>query len=417
MATTTSDTNERTGQDRRMLVRNEVGRREHDLEGNELVTTSAQRGLGRTDSAARYVLLMAAVFLIGLYGVRAANMALAPLLHDDAHIERAAGVLASGQSYLTYDLNIETRGLRHRHIANLERTPYVAVMGASHWQQAHAELGRGVDLYNAHVHRDYYEDILGVSEMFVSHDKLPKRLIISIRDTLFTKVEDRTDWLWVPVLDDYRAMAERLRIPAHDHFTGPLKPRLQQTLSLPLLETNVKRWLEAPVKPGPSDRKKHPTLDTLLPDGSIAWSMLHDEALTPGRARGDALSFAYAKRNAPPPIHPPAVEAVDKMLEYLVAQGVDIYLAHPPFNPVYWDAVQDSPYSEGLKDVEGLTRDFAAKYGLEIIGGFDPYPLGCRADQYIDAERSNPDCLQRIIDQFLDFDAQKRSWDASRRPA
>jgi hypothetical protein len=395
--------------DRRALPRNDAGRRDRDRASTDLVTPAAEQGLGRTDSAARYVLLTFALFLMGLYGVRAANTALAPMLHDDAHIERAAEVLASGQSYLTHDLNIETRRLRHQHIAKLDRTPYVAIMGASHWQEAHAELGRGVDLYNAHVHRDYYEDILGVSEMFVKHARLPKRLIISIRDNMFTKVEDRTDWLWVPILDDYRAMAARLGIDAHDHFDTPLKPRFQQTLSLPLLKANVERYLEAPVKPGPSDLRKHPTLDTLLPDGSISWSILHDEGFTPGRARGDALSFAYAKRDAPPPMYKPAIDAVDKMLEYLVARGVEVYLAHPPFNPIYWDAVQDSPYSDGLKKVEALTRDFAAKYGLEVIGGFDPRPLGCSADQYIDGEHSNPECLQVIVDQFLEIDARKRS--------
>lgn len=408
MNTTSNDYVERKGADRRALPRNEVGRRDWDHATTDLVTDKGAQGLGRNDSAGRYILLTFALFLIGLLGVRSANTTLAPLLHDDPHIEQTAEVLASGKSYLTYDLNIETRRLRHNHIANLDRTPYVAIMGASHWQEAHSYLGRGVDLYNAHVHRDYYEDILGVSEMFVKHDRLPKRLIISIRDNMFTKVEDRTDWLWVPILDDYRAMAARLDIPAHDEFTTPLKPRLQQTLSLPLLKANVMRWLKSPVQPGPSDLKKHPTLDTLLPDGSISWSTLHDQAFTQGRATGDALSFAYSKRNSPPPLYPPAIDAVDKMLEYLVAQGVQVYLAHPPFNPVYWDAVQNSPYREGLKEIEGLTRDFAAKYGLDIIGGFDPYPLGCRAEQYIDGEHANPECLQVIIDQFLELDAQKR---------
>ena len=408
MNTTSDDYMERSGADRRALPRNTIGRRDRDHATTDLVTTKGEKGLGRTDSAARYILLTFALFLMGLYGVRSANTALAPMLHDDAHIERTAKVLASGKSYLTYDLNIETRRLRHEHIANLDRTPYVAILGASHWQEAHAELGRGVDLYNAHVHRDYYEDILGVPEMFIQADRLPKRMIISIRDNMFTEVEDRTDWLWVPILDDYRAMAKRLGIPAHDHFTDPLNPRLKQTLSLPLLKANVMRWLKSPVQPGPSDLRKHPTLDTLLPDGSIAWSMLHDEAFTPGRAMGDALSFAYSKRNAPPPLYPPAIDAVDKMLEYLVSEGVEIYLAHPPFNPVYWDAIQNSPYREGLKKIEGLAHNFAAKYGLDIIGGFDPYPLGCRADQYIDGEHSNPECLQVIIDQFLELDSKKR---------
>ena len=39
------------------------------------------------------------------------------------------------------------------------------MLGASHWQEAHADLLPGRRFYNAHVHRDYYEDLLAVAEM------------------------------------------------------------------------------------------------------------------------------------------------------------------------------------------------------------------------------------------------------------
>ncbi len=408
MDTTAKSSAAGRGPDRRLLARNKVGRREKDRAAAELVTPQTEQGLGKTDSAPRYILLLLVVFLIGLFAVRSANVTLAPLLHDEDKIVEVAQVLAGGQSYLTYDLNIETRRLRHEHIANLNRTPYAAILGASHWQEAHAGLGRGIDLYNAHVHRDYYEDILAVPEMFVRYGKLPKRMIITIRDNLFTPVSERTDFLWVPVLKDYRAMAQRLGIPSHDAYTDGLTPRLRQTLSLPLLKANVARYFAAPVSPQVSSLTKHPTLDTLLPDGSIRWSILHDQAFTPQRAQADALSFAYQKRNHPPKIDEEGFAAVDKVLEFLTLQGVQVYLAHPPFNPVYWDAVQDSLYLDGLRRIERRTQDLARKYGLDVIGGFDPYKVGCRAEQYIDGEHSNPECLGLIIDQFLKLDAKRR---------
>jgi magnesium chelatase family protein len=92
------------------------------------------------------------------------------------------------------------------------------------------------------------------------------------------------------------------------------------------------------------------------------------------------------------------------LLTYLKEQGVEVYLAHPPFNPIYYDRIKDSPYFAGLQNIEKITRELAAAHGLKIIGGFDPAKLGCTADMYIDAEHSSPECIGRVINQFLSLD-------------
>ena len=71
------------------------------------------------------------------------------------------------------------------------------VLGASHWQEAHADLLPGHRFYNAHVHRDYHEDLLAVVEMLLRHDRLPDTLIMSIRDMTFLPEEHRSDTLWL----------------------------------------------------------------------------------------------------------------------------------------------------------------------------------------------------------------------------
>ena len=401
-------TEHRLSADRRLLPRVDNGRREPDRAERELITSDAEPRLGLGDSAIKYMLLMAMVFVIGLTAVHSANTQLAPVLNSDAKVTKVGETLAAGKTYLTYDLNIETRHLKAAHIANLDRAPELAVLGASHWQEGPASLARHVDMFNAHVHRDYYEDILGVTEAFVRAGKLPKKMIITIRDNQFKPVEDRTDFLWVPGLEDYRAMARRLGLPAHNAYADGLTPQLRQKLSLPLLKANVQRYLAAPVAPGVSQVQGHPTLDTLLPDGSIIWSTLHQQVFTQGRSRAEALSHAYGLRNNPPKVDPLGYQSVDAMLAYLVDHGVEVYLAHPPFNPIFWDAVQGSPYADALAEIEELTQGLAQKHGLQVVGSFNPEKLGCTADMYIDGEHSNAECLGKIIHQFLALDWAKR---------
>ncbi len=409
MGITYEDTGERRQDARRILERADTGRRQADREQLELLGDEVESSDGSGIFAGKYVLLVAAILVIAVSVVQTANVKLAPMLNDPAKIDQVAGILANDRNYHTYDLNIETRRLRHQHIQRLNRTPELAVLGASHWQEGHAYLGKNVDMYNAHVHRDYYEDILAVTEMFVRYGKLPPKMIITIRDNFFTPVDDRTDFLWVPVLDDYRAMAARLGIPVHNAYSNGITPQLRQRLSLPLLKANAERYLRSPIKPYPSSANVHPTLDTLLPDGSIQWSTLHNEAFTPERSRQLALAFAEQRRNDPPKLDELGVESVDKLFAYLSDAGVEVYLAHPPFNPLFWDAVQGSAYMEGLRQVERLTKMFAAKYKFELIGGFDPRKVGCTKDQYIDSEHSRPVCLARIIDEFSRLDKGKVS--------
>lgn len=396
---------QRMDTDRRALPRFGADRRSDARRIDELAST---RELAQADSMnrsyLRYLILVAALCLICLMGTRAGNIHFAPLLNDPARIDQAAELMGEGHAYHTYDLNIETRRLRAQHIASLKERPYAAVMGASHWQEGvTSRIAPNVDLYNAHVHRDYYEDILGVVEMFVSQDKLPQNLLITIRENQFAPVSSRTDWLWVPIMPYYWEMAQRLGIEAHKEYLQGLTPQTRQRLSLPLLKANFTRYVQAPAKPYGSREMSHPTLDTLLPDGSIEWSEMNKIAFTPERSREMALSFAREKKRAPAVIDLFGVRSVDAVFAYLKGEGVNVYLTHPPYNPIFWDEVMKSPeYVEAIERVKQVTRDLGRRHGFEVIGSFDPYEVGCTADMYIDSEHSNTECLAKVMRPFLD---------------
>jgi len=355
----------------------------------------------RSTSPIRYLGLMVGLTLVGLAGVWAGNRAFAPEMYDHATAEQIADALAAGQNYALYDLNINIREIRDAQIARMKEAPEVAVLGASHWQEAHAELLPGKRFYNAHVHRDYYEDMLGVTEMFVRHDKLPRQMIIAIRDNLFMPIEKRKDYLWLPGIPYYRAMAARLGLKPHPMWQTLPTQRWRELASIQMLYGNAVRWYKSDARPHRTQDAMMPEMDLLLPGGSIIWSREHQRLFSPQRAEKLAAAFAEANRNQPPAIDPEGVVTIDKLLEYLKARNVDLVLAHPPFNPDFYKAIQGTSYLAGLKKVEDITRQLAQKHGLKIIGSFDPDKVGCDEDDYIDAEHGNPECLGKLLNQFL----------------
>lgn len=348
----------------------------------------------------RFSAVVLVVMIAGLAAIWHGNKYFAPMLFDQNMIERVAETHIEGRNFGVFDLNINIRDLRNETIKRLPKTPEVGILGASHWQEAHTSLLSGVDLYNSHIHRDYYEDMMAMVEIYERHDRLPKNLIITIRDKLLTPVADRTDFLWLPGIKYYRDFAARVGYPAHSMIETLPVQTWRELLNWPLLKTHGSRHLTAPVMPHATDKDFFQTLDVLLPGGSIKWSQEHLDIFTQQRARDEALAFAEASKNSPPKIDPKGVEHMEFLFQYLKDKGITVTLAHPQFNPVFWDEVQGTDYMVGLKRIENLTQSWADKYGFGYVGGFRPEQVGCKAEQYIDAEHGDPACLGMLLMQY-----------------
>lgn len=358
---------------------------------------------GAGGRSARVYLLVAFVLAIaGLGMIALANRLYAPEMYDRNRLGIIADAFSNGQSYAVFDLNLNIRELRDEQISRLSLTPNIIILGASQWQEASTDLLGNRHALNAHIHRDYYEDVLGMVEILTRHERLPRDLVITVRDRLFTPIAQRTDYLWLPGVPYYRAMAKRLSLDAHAFWeTQPLQ-RPRELLSLSMLFSNAARWHKASAHPHPTMASRRADLDLLLPDGSIRWSDEHLALFTQDRSRKVALAHADASRNRPPVIDPKGVEALDTLLSYLAVRGVRVHLAHPPFNPVFFESVQNTPYMEGLNQIEAVTRELAAKHKLNIVGSFDPADLGCSASMFIDAEHANASCLSRLMSEIAD---------------
>ncbi len=372
----------------------------------ETATNSIPHVTKRSGSR-RYALAFILATLAGMGAVCYGNKAYGPEMYKQGGMAPAAAAHAENQNYAVFDLNLNIRALRDEQLRRMTKTPDVIILGASHWQEAHADLIPGQNFFNAHIHRDYWEDPLGMVELLIRHDRLPKKLIIAVRDNQFTPVAQRKDFLWEPGIPAYRSMAKRLDLMPESYIKTLPYDRARALLSLPMLFENVTRWHNAPEHPGPSDEKHFETLDTLLPDGSIVWSNRKMNLFTADRTKAESLAFAAKRENDPPQVDPQGVLAFNTLLTFLKEKGVSVSLVKPPFNPTYYDRLQGTPYAEGLARVDSLIDKFASDHQLPVFGSFNPHSVGCTAEMYIDAEHSNEKCLKKIFDQFVALDSAK----------
>ena len=355
------------------------------------------------DRPAAYMLSVMALALVGVLAIFIANREFAPEMYWPKTERMIGRTLADGKNYAVFDLNVNIREIRNAQIEHLRSRPDTVLLGASHWQEAHSDLLPDNKLLNIHVHRDYYEDLLAMTEILLRHNKLPRRMVVSIRDNIFTPVEQRRDHLWLPGAPYCRDMAERLGIESHSRWLTLPTKRLRELVSVQMLFNNMTRWYNADEHPQPSSERYFKALDTLLPGGSIVWSREHRTLFTAERATRLALAAANAAQHSPPVIDPIGIKMVDALLEFLNKAGVEVVLVHPPFNPTFFDAVSminDSPYMHGLRRVEAATRKLAQKHNLKTIGSFNPHDVGCTAPMFIDSEHANPLCLAKIFDQL-----------------
>ncbi|HSA80023.1 MAG TPA: hypothetical protein VLE23_04315 [Geminicoccaceae bacterium] len=389
-----ADRNERS-RDRRLLDRGQDERRSS--------APTERSGMRPEGQAYRYLLVAFAATLLLMVPLATLGYLAAPQLYSASFLAQVGKEFGAGYNFAFFDLNIDMRELRRQHIRHLETRPEVVVLGASHWQEAHSGLVPHRRFYNAHVHRDYYEDLLAVVEMLIRHRRLPDTLLLSIRDMTFAPLDVRSDTLWLTALPDYRAMAARLDIPSHSRLeTGELA-RWLGLLSLPTTWSNVVRWATADALPGATREPSAASLDVVNVDGSVYWSRQHRAQFTPERTLREVQHALQERRSRPPVIDRAAVDAVDRLLGLLSQRGVRIVLAHPPFNPDFYGGIEGTPYGEGLQRVEALTERLARKHGAIVVGSFDPAEVGCGRTMYIDSEHSSPECLRLVLNQIPDL--------------
>jgi hypothetical protein len=336
--------------------------------------------------------------LLGFFGiVTAINYFYAgPAIFNRGYLRSIAEVLTGGENYAIYDPNLNWRALRREQILLLKQAPDVVIYGGSRWQEADGSGFPGRSVLNLHAHNDYYEDFLAVLHLLEREDRLPKTMVLSLRFSIFEPLEVREGVDWREWGSEYQSMAVALGLTPHSQVTLFRSYFYQSLLSPVAMWENWKKRQSVAQEPGPTRAPQLVDMDVIRSDGSLSWSESNRNRFSVAFANNDAANKLKRYTDREPQIDERGVAAVEKLIEFLTARGVQVVFAQTPFHPAFYEGIKNRPFARTLARLEAIAQGWTSK-GVIVVGSFDPQRVNCGVDQFIDWHHTSSACLAAIL--------------------
>jgi hypothetical protein len=366
----------------------------------------AQSATATRVSAKKLVVTFLATAVLVVLAIVTANFWLDPMNYSTTYQRRAARAFENGQGFAIYDPTIDYRGLRREHIRIMAKVPDIILFSGSRFELVGSDVFPRGSFYNAFVQRDYFDDMLAITELLTSNNKLPKNLIMSSRYVTFRPHASRPEGdNWKMFLPEAAAMAKRLNLepPSRlEHF--PWAHWLTLFSVNRLAQQIQTRWNTDSDGIGPTSAKQLPNMDVLLPDGAMSFSVQHNKSFTPEAARAGSAKKAKedsSKKVAPP--DPKLMAQYKALLEFLVGKGINVAIVHTPQHPAYWNGVKGSAYGNMLVAMEDEVRRVTQAAGAQFVGSFDPAKADpsqklCNEAAFRDFIHVSNTCLKSVFD-------------------
>ena len=306
-----------------------------------------------------------------------------------SYVDFMVDALLDGKPAYITSGNLEERDLRYSYILKMSDDISSITIGGSNVIYITCSDTGEKDFVNLGVSRGGFYDALAQLAVMKIHGKRARRIIIGPQEWYFNrksftmpdyedvykKLKPYTDYMISCINGDD---INSLPIIKHDMSFGDI---LKTVLSLSYFQVNVKyitgsnmlRDARYGVVTGSYDGQYY------MPDGSRVYSRQIAE-LEADNVLLDAQNATFANYDAH--IDSENAGIFEKLIEYLLAQGVkiDIYLS--PLAPALWDKL-DPKKHPFFPELEEYLRKTAEKYGLRIIGSYNPYNVGItNADFY-----------------------------------
>lgn len=345
----------------------------------------------------RYFIVFLATVFVAFAALGIANYHLDPLTFSSGH---AATVVEEyfdqGQHYILRDPNFDFRGLRREHIKRLKATPEVIITGGSRVQEVSAKAVPGRTFYNAYVTLDGFADTLGVTEMLIQANRLPKTYIISIRGKQFIPIADAEGVDWKLLAPEYRALATRLGMKVPSWFESFPTEHWRNLFSVDRLMRQIELRRKSDAEPGGSTEYSG-THARIRADGSLSKSAAHRKAETPEAGDENARKGAAKDKKKRLRIDPGAVAGMGKLLDLLHQRGTQVVLLMTPMHPLYFGGIAGTQYGKDLDRVEQEVRRLAREHHALAIGGFDPKQAPCDRSDYQDWIHVTDRCVTLVL--------------------
>lgn len=289
--------------------------------------------------------------------------------------------------------NYDERLLQEQMISRLQHTPDVVVLGSSRIMEIGHDFYPGKTVLNAGVSHANVYDLLAITGLMDSLNRLPREIIINVDHFLIGKLET-SDWQSILPYYHYffRKHAAAHRQNMAEGGSNELH-KYSSLLSFPYFKESLHFLFSGADKKYYDAGNARPTGAGRLYDGTVCYP---DEYMYPDTAKMGVKTRDLAIREGIEEVDPGKMSSLKVLIDFLKSRNITLHLLMVPYHHDYYQLV--NKYHHGaLLQYEKIFRELAAEKQIPITGTFDPAPGGFGASSFYDMYHCNKETIRQII--------------------
>jgi hypothetical protein len=340
----------------------------------------------------KLILVLAPIFLFVIsvnYFGDAAN------LFSTGFEKKISDELIKGNN-VTNVTNYNERLLQKYLINNTAFCPEVIVIGSSRAMLINSSDFEGHTFFNNGISGATIEDLLAIYQMYEQKKCLPKKIILGLDPWILNINNGQTRWTTLKreYILQYNQLTNNNAIAKDTHIDS----KYFQLVSPSYFHGSFKKLFLVSSKLIVTNNKINNTF-TKLVDGSITYDFRYrsaDSAEVEKRAQ-DFLSGEIYSLEKFDKLSPDNKNLLEKIIAHLRNHHIEVSFFLAPYHPKVYTFIEKSERYSQVIESEKYYIDLALKYGIKVIGSFNPNKLNMNNSYFYDGMHCNEKGIEKIL--------------------
>lgn len=310
--------------------------------------------------------------------------------------------LCNGYHVTNIVYNYDQRLLQKYLIDCLPKVPKTVILGSSRSMLIGSDyISSG--LLNSSVSGASIQDFLAIYNLYRKRHFIPETIILGLDPWLLNDncEQDR----WESVANDYYEMLEYIGLAKYSNKESS-KFKLFRSKFEKYIQIVSFRYFQQSLLMVGSTTNYYPTKElvndyfTMHTDGSINYDKKYRSTDSVG-----IINYAKSYINSKPiyslgnfsKFSNRNIEILEKFIQYLKEQNVDVVFFLAPYHPLVYDYFQMNNNLKIVLETENYYFKLAKKYNIELIGSFNPNTYKLNSDDFFDGMHCKENAIKIIF--------------------
>ena len=314
----------------------------------------------------------------------------ANIFSGQAYVSGIAGILLKGHN-VDKVANYDERALQEQIITKLSWRPDVVVLGSSRVMELGADFFPGKKVLNCGVSHANINDLLAITGLLDSTDRLPQEVVINLDPHLVCQ-GGTSEWESLAAYREHYLTEIHAKEPLHRGSLGLEK--FYSLISFEYFEKSLGFVLQHKTKRFLDVGQNRPAVYGRFSDGTICYpsSYAFPDTL---KVAGDARVIGGREETT---LDTTKVKQLNELLDFFAARKIAVVFIMLPYHPNYY-RMMDQRYPNMFNQYTRIFRQIALDRQLPIHGGFDANTLGIPLGQFYDSWHCSRAAIKKVYNQ------------------